>query len=292
VPNLSAVSNIRPSSNNQHNIHPGVLPHLNNHLRQIGLGPMAPVRPRFRMRDMLIFRPLLLPMSLLALRALILLYIFSPARKPFLALVIGLWVLYEVWSAVAAALAPAGGRAVAAANAAPARDAAANGPAAPVRARPMPDGVVGRTAGANRARPADAVLESVSQLNLDSEERALQARPEDEAIESINAPPTTAHKIKSFVALFATTLHPAVWDRRRAVLTRREGQIRTEANARDRPNEVQADDSTLSEEERRRKQEEEQKRQESREALTSQHARRPRWVKDYIERVRVNEWED
>jgi hypothetical protein len=289
IPNLNAVSNIRPSQGNHHDLHPGVLPHLNNHLRQIGMGPI--VRPRFHMRDMLVFRPILLPLFMLSLRAMILLYIFSPSRKPFFALMIGLWVLYEVWKAIAA-LAPQPGQQAPAINGVLARNVAAPNNPARAPAAPVRPGNPARTPGTNHPRPADAALESVSKLNFDVEERALQARPEDEAAESINAPPTTAHKIKSFVALFATTLHPAVWDRRRAVLSRREGQIRTESNARERQDDAAAEDTNLREDERRRKQEEEQKRRESREALVNQHARRPRWVKDYIERVRINEWED
>jgi hypothetical protein len=278
-----------------------MIPDLNNHLRQLGIPPL-------RVGGFMLMRSLLFPLSMLALRATILLYIFSPARKPVMALAVGAWVLYEVWNAITGVLAPQVRRANAGPGAveppqqqgAQANDVAqpigpvannqqqvvaaqANRPVVPATPRPV----------VNVARPQDVILEAVSKLNLDAEQRTLEARPEDEGRESVNAPPTMIYRARTFISLFITTLHPAVWDRRRAVLSIREGQIRTEASGREREEEQPSNaDADLPEEERTRRQQEAQKREENRSALVAQHARRPRWVKEYVERVCAGEWVD
>jgi hypothetical protein len=300
LPNANAITNIRPSRRGlEENFLPAMLPDLNAHLQQLGADPV-------RVPDVMLLRPLLLPLAMLALRTLILLYVFSPTRKPVLALLIGAWVMYEVWKAVTAALVPAA-RATAQAAAAPAvaaqpadNGAPAGAPAGPAgNNAPAPVPAIAAPAarapaGRNRrpARPSDALLESTSQLNLAAEERTLRARPEDAGNASVNARPSTLHRVKSFVALFTTTFHPAVWDRRRATLSTREGQLRTEANAMERLEEVEDAEDGLPEEVRAQRREEREKVRENREKLLAQHARRPQWVKDYVERVKAGDWAD
>jgi hypothetical protein len=288
VPNLNAITNVRTSRGLNEHLPPAMLPALNNHLRQLGMPPV-------RARNAAFIRPLLLPLAMLTLRTFILFWMFSPTRKPFLALAIGAWVIYEVYAAISAALGP--NQAAGEARPNPVEQVPAAGNPQDVAARPAAGApaaaVVPAGARRNASLPMTAALESVSQLNLADEQRTLEARPEDEGLAAVNAPPSTIHRAKSFVTLFASTLHPAIWDRRRATLIKREGQIRTEGGARDRQDEEPAaEDGEIPEAERTRRREEAEKRKESREALQAQHARRPRWVKEYIERVRAGEWVD
>lgn len=174
-------------------------------------------------------RALMTPLILMFLRTLLLLYFFSPARKPIFGLMLGAWVVYEAWGAIRGAIgdlnepgrgadrgrgrAPAVGEGQA--DAAAGGDVPAGGPVNTLFRGP-------------ERNQGDAILTHVANINIQSEENALTspegARPEEE--------PGLAQKIKIFVSLLVLTLHPAVWNRRRAALKEREGRLKTEANAR------------------------------------------------------------
>jgi hypothetical protein len=87
----------------------------------------------------------------------------------------------------------------------------------------------------------------------------------------------------TFVSLLVLTLHPEVWNRRRAALKTREGRLRTEANVMEREVE-RLEGQELSEEDK--------KREETTAVLRMQDGRRAPWLKTYIQRVRGGEWVD
>jgi hypothetical protein len=119
-------------------------------------------------------------------------------------------------------------------------------------------------------------------LNLDAEERALDAR---EGVPP--APePGFVHKATTFLSLFVTTMHPAVWDHRRIALSRREGRIRAEAHIR----ESEIDGPSENEDPGQREQRE--RRIRAREELIADHQRRPQWIRNYLERARSGDWVD
>jgi hypothetical protein len=290
LPNAVATANVRAAQGTRNgDIHPAMLPELNAHLQQLGIPPVR-AGPRARLE---LFRPLLAPMAFLALRAVILLYIFSPTRKPFVALAIATWVVYEVTrqlerivfepmrADVRAAERGLERVRAAAEDAARARGVPANLPPAP----PRLGEVDART-------QVERVMDAAADLNLSAEERALAARPEDAGNARVMVPPSAAHRAASFGALFLSTLHPAVWNRRRAALHRREGQLRTEAHARERELADEELPEDLPEAERTRRREEADKARLARDELVQQHARRPQWVKEYVERVRGGDWAD
>jgi hypothetical protein len=78
------------------------------------------------------------------------------------------------------------------------------------------------------------------------------------------------------------TLHPEVYNRRRAALRQREGRLRTEMNAMEHEPEGREDGQSLSEEEERR--------HEFRRQLQTQHTQRAIWVRQYVDRVRGGDW--
>lgn len=270
---------------------------INQHLQRLGLPQIAGNNaggPAFmaEMRDIPL-RALLAPLMMLAIRTLLLLYFISPARKPFIGFIIAAWVVYELWGAVRIAMGYDGNRAGNAdgpngqAQAAPAPGAGADGNAPlgpapnPMHAMPAQMGGRPRTQGNARSRShTDMVMDMAARMNLDDEERALTAAPGTQV-----RPPSLGHKLTTFMGLLVMTLHPELWNRRRARLRQREGRVRTEANAReDNPASGEGEDDT--------QREERQRRQRAREDLIAQHHRRPLWVREYIERVRRNEWVD
>jgi hypothetical protein len=252
--------------------------HLNHHLRQLGIPPL-----RVAVVDLPI-RELMVPILVLAFRTAFLLYFFSPTKKPVFAFMIGAWVLYEAWCAIRAVL---GGEVERDGEDGRLRPAARNAANAPAGAAPEPaaaaagGGPAPRPGqnGARRQGQSDAILQNVADVNLTREERALSAsadaRPVPEA--------SLLYKIGMFVFLLLVTLHPAVWDARRTLLRRREGRVRTEANAM----EAREQGGAEGEDERQV-----QARAQAREQLLAQHQRRPRWVRDYIQRVRSGDWVD
>lgn len=101
------------------------------------------------------------------------------------------------------------------------------------------------------------------------------------ATDGAGAPePTFVHKLQTFLVLFFATLHPAVWDERRKLLRQREGRLRTEMNALEARN-GEGEETP-----------EDRARAEARAKLAEQHARRPRWVREYIDRLRSGDWLD
>ena len=239
---------------------------------------------------------LLTPIFMLVVRATLIMYFFSPSQSPFFGIVMGVWVLYEAWNAVRAAVAATRNPAE------PRRDedgrvqADINGGAG----APGPNGQEGQDV----ARPSDptrqqanAVLNAVANINLRRESEVLEASGD-------LPPPSFIHKIKTFALLMVITLVPALWDRRRAELTRREGGLRTEMNvitsamaapsfsgsaaqARNPPAEGEGE-SEASVQER----EESRRARELKLATIQKHARRPDWVREYVERAGRTEYYD
>ncbi|KAH9938520.1 uncharacterized protein B0H18DRAFT_967535 [Fomitopsis serialis] len=216
-------------------------------------------------------RAVLVPFLMVAFRTILLLYFFGPTKRPFFALIIGAWILYEAWGAIRLVLG----------NDRP-RAGAADAPAANQAGQPrqqaegqQPDRPPRRQRGAgapNANRSAmQSFLAGLSNLNL---------RREDSVIDTgANAPPPSlSHRIKTFVVLMLLTVYPAVWDHRRAALRRREGRLRTEANAREAARSAEPEPGREAEVRAR--------------ILEELQERRPAWVKGYIERVQTTDWAD
>ncbi|KAK7470801.1 hypothetical protein VKT23_002219 [Stygiomarasmius scandens] len=260
-------------------------PQINALLQQMGLPPVNvnpaalqnqnqnPNQPNvlFEVREVQI-RPFLLPLAMLLFRTLLLLYFVAPARKPVFGILIFAWVLYEIWQPIRNGLARNLQRAVAAdqqgqQNAPPrAGDPGAN-PVQPNGAVPEPQ----QPAPAPVAEGANAamVFDTLANYDIQEEEFELANGAQE---------PGLGRKAAAFVTLLLATAHPAIWNRRRALLRRREGRIRTEANAM----EVQDEDDDA----------QNARRAERRRELLAQHARRPPWIQNYIARVVNGEWVD
>ncbi|KLO10163.1 hypothetical protein SCHPADRAFT_878470 [Schizopora paradoxa] len=232
-------------------------------------------------------RALLAPLILLGLRTLLLLYFFSPARKPLFSILLAAWVIYEAWGAVRGALGdlndmPADGNAQ---QPAAAQNAAVGNAGAGAGAGVGNGGNDG--AGARRAdqpRPrnglnlqrstADTILSRLARINLAWEEYALAA--------PVNAEePSFFTKAQGFVMLFFLTLYPDIWKRRVKALREREGRLRAEAIKRRTPTDENQTVGGGSEEVTR-----------ARQRLIETHERRRPWVKEYIQRVEQDEWID
>jgi len=219
-------------------------------------------------------RPLLATLLMLGFRTLLLLYFVAPARKPVYGILILAWMIYEVWQPIRNFFFRDWRRAVA-------EDLARqNGPARPVpnpaqqgHQRPPAMGPGG--VAANRIdTQAAALLDSLANINIQTEEQAI-APPAGTTPEE----PSFAHKAMTFVSLLAMTVHPAVWNRRRVALRQREGRIRADVNAREPQSE--GEDAAQNED-----------RAQVRGELVAQYARRPQWVRDYMERVAAGDWVD
>lgn len=167
-----------------------------------------------------------------------------------------------------------------------------NAPANP-NAPVQPGGQVAqqRQPGANNQgnRPPntqDVILNHLSQVNIQDEARFV----EPGATPNVNArPPTFLHKIKTFFLLLILTLHPAIWDRRRATLREREGRIRDEARTRE---------ARIRRRELEREEREENRRrgvevtEEQPETEIPPIVPKPFWVAEYAQRVRSGDWAD
>lgn len=216
-------------------------------------------------------RPLLAPLILLLFRTLLLLYFVAPARKPIFAILILAWMLYEIWRPIRNVLMQ--GLQRAAPDGQQQQNAPAGQPApnAPGDAPRPPQNAPGILIPNPLDQQASEVLDLVANQNIPAEERILND------VDGGNLPePTLGHKVFTLVGLLVSTLHPAIWNRRRIVLGRREGRIRTEANMRN-GSDTEGEDAT---------------RVQIRTELGTQHLRRPRWVREYIERVVVGDWVD
>jgi len=282
-----------PPSSAQASYHVSPNTNLNHHLQQLGLpalrlAPNQPGNPNRNPADpnnplvpeirAIPIRALMVPLMMLTFRTLLLMYFFSPSKRPLFGLVLSAWILYEAWNAFRVVMGngdrqgqgadrdglgdnhnAAGG--VGAAQAAPV-GAQAPAPGAPATNRHSRSFV-------------NNLLESFAMFKLVKEELTLVGDP----LTSVTTP-TVLYRVKIFCILLVTTLHPAVWDRRRAYMRRREGRLRGEANIR--TTEVNAEDQS----------ETAVARAQMRESLVTRHERRPAWVKAYVERVLTTEWVD
>ena len=212
-------------------------------------------------------RALMVPLMMLTFRTLLLLYFFSPSKRPLFGIVLSAWILYEAWGAIRAVIGnndqPQRGGNAAGAGVGPGEVPGPAGGIQPARANNTTD----------RRTQTEALLDRLSWLNLTSEEAIWHANPSTDTTF-----PGLGHRVKTFFSLLITTLHPAVWDRRRRELRRREQEIRVEAHVRERqPREGEEETAT--------------NRQNRMEAI-EKNERRPRWVREYEQRVLNTEWVD
>jgi hypothetical protein len=267
LPSASAYAMARPPPAHTH------LPvHVNAHLQQIGLPPL-----RVRQENAVIaelravpMRALAGPLLMLTLRTLFLLYFFSPFQKPVLGIIVAAWLLYETWNTIRNAIPHLRGNHADDARVRAPEGAHPLGPNAPLRA---PQGPPHRTP-IQRQRPmSETLMDTLASANLREETSALDSRPE------AMAAPTVSRRIKTFLQLLVLTAHPAIWDRRRAMLRQREGRLRTEMNALEMPAPTEANGDGQANETLMR--------------LRAEHGRRPGWVREYMERVRRGgDWVD
>lgn len=238
-------------------------------------------------------RALLTPLFMLAMRATLIMYFFSPDQTPFFGIIMGMWVLYEAWNAIRAAVAatrdPAEHRRD--------EDGQVQGGINGGAGAPGPNGQEGQDA----ARPSDpmrqranSILNSVANINLREENEILEASGD-------LPPPTFLRRIKTFTSLMVVTLIPALWDRRRVELMKREGALRTEmdvinaaraapsfsGSAAQAPTEGEGENEVSAQE-----REELRKARELKLAIIHKHARRADWVREYVERAGRMEYYD
>ncbi|KAL0949668.1 hypothetical protein HGRIS_009706 [Hohenbuehelia grisea] len=281
-------------------------PNVNNLLQEMGLPqirlPNQPNAPNPNLPGIMAdlrripFRPLFAPLLMLLFRTVLLLYFVAPARKPVFAVLLLAWVFYECWQAVRNTLGRGLRRGAAPGAAVPvnANGAPAGAAAPPLALQPGMNFAGGQPGAAGvpnlLARPGvngfeqqlSAFFGNMATLNIEQEEQALAAPNGVVPVE-----PGFGHKLMAFFALFFSTVHPAAWNKRRTALRQREGRIRMEASARRQEERDEGDpDSTAPElvEDRAFNQ--------RRRALIDHHNRRPKWVRDYIERVLAEEWVD
>lgn len=290
---LSMSTTNTPAARGMHT-QPVPIPHVNQLLQQLGLPPLRgagnhgnPVIQHNQLfadlREIPI-RPLIAPLMMLLLRTLLLLYFFAPARKPIFGILILGWMLYEIWLPIRNGLRNGWGRVRV--NGQRQANNAQNGQQAPVAGEPI--GLQGPGAHPARAGHVGPVtieahsaqlFDTLANLNIDDEQRMLNPGPGGPPAE-----PTLGHKLTTFLCLFVTTLHPAIWNRRRAALRRREGVVRTEANFRNAPPSPAEGDSNESPAETEAAQ--------RREQLHAQYERHPRWIQRYMDRVVAEDWVD
>jgi len=250
---------------------------LNARLQDLGLPPLRVAQngiagAQFRAIPL---RALLAPMIMLIIRTLLLVYFFAPSKTPFFGLILGAWITYEAWNAFRVALRPARGQG----GVAPGQG--ANGAVPPPNAQPQQGGAPGAAASTQTRDHTSVVLDTLANINLSFENDALSAAPQ---IPDRTSEPTLAHKVQTFVTLLITTVHPALWNRRRTELMRREGRIRTEATV------LQSDNGNADGAEGGSA--ETERRAAAREELRGQQARRPAWIREYVDRVRNAEFSE
>ncbi|KAG2146676.1 hypothetical protein DEU56DRAFT_785826 [Suillus clintonianus] len=239
-------------------------------------------------------RVLLAPLVMVFFRTLLLLYFFSPTRKPLLGLCIIAWIIYEMWTNVRnVILGPLNrererlaGVAAEAARQAPGQGqpGGPTGTPAPPAPPTQPDILApAQTQEAQGPPPpsnSTSLLDLLARIGIDTENKSLWPTP---PLRTPLLPPSLMHKVTTFVSLLVLTLHPEVWNRRRAALRTREGRLRTEANVMEREVE-RVEGQEMSEDDK--------KREDTTAALRVQDGRRALWVKSYIQRVRGGEWAD
>ncbi|KAF8640127.1 hypothetical protein AX17_001363 [Amanita inopinata Kibby_2008] len=310
--NLTLPPTTRPMPSNS--IQANGAPDVNVLLQQLGLPPLRLQQDQLannlnnRVLPELPLRPLLAPMAFLIFRTCLLLYFVAPARKPVFGMLILAWMLYEIWQPIRNAFHRNLQRAAAVddqrqQNGARAGD---NGeinnaggerqqqrqpqpqPHAQPQPAPRPGNVMPPRAAA--LNHGNSLLDTLANVNLNMEQQTLRLNPGV----SLDVP-TVGQKLITFVILLVTTTHPAVWNRRRAALRRREGQLRTEANMRNGPDQVADTAAAIEEGEggaRNEPSEGEMRTRQMREHARAEHARRPEWVRKYIERVASPDWVD
>ncbi|KAG1780149.1 hypothetical protein EV702DRAFT_1177937 [Suillus placidus] len=238
-------------------------------------------------------RVLLAPLVMVLFRTLLLLYFFSPTRKPLLGLCIIAWIIYEMWTNVRnVVLGPLNRERERLAGVAAAAEAARQAPGqgqpggppatpAPPAQSDIPTPAQNQEAqGPPPPSNSASLLDLLARIGIDTENKLLWPTSSPRTPFS---PPSMMHKVTTFVSLLALTLHPEAWNRRRAALKTREGRLRTEANVMEREIE-RLEGHELSEEDK--------KREETTAVLRVQHGRRAPWMKTYIQRVRGGEWVD
>ena len=239
---------------NHHNQANGILPEL----RQIPL------------------RPLLGPLLMLLFRTLLLLYFVAPSRKPIFGILVMAWMLYEIWRPIRNGLIHGLRRGVPNNHGpqdAPVPQAAQNFPEVQ---RPPQNFLAAMVAERVDNQAGAVVLDTLATLNISNEEKILNDSPG-----AVTREPGAAHKLLTFFGLFLTTINPAVWNQRRAALRRREGRIRAEQGIIS-SSTADAEGGEGQNETRARLQAD----------LRVQHARRPRWIRDYMQRVVAGDWVD
>ncbi len=230
-------------------------------------------RVRNRLQDMPI-RPLLAPLFMLVLRTTLLLYFVAPTRKPIFGILILAWMLYEIWQPIRNNLLRQLQQ-----NERNGRQDGLRDPGVPEQPGAAP-AVPGLNAHPLRGRgQSRALMEMLGNINVNTERRVLTDATQENPME-----PSLGHKVLTFFGLLVTTLHPAIWNQRRAALRVREGTVRTEINMRDATPQTDLTDEVA--------QRNEERAEESRRALRERHARRPLWVRRYMERVMAGEWVD
>ncbi|KAG6837961.1 hypothetical protein H0H93_008355 [Arthromyces matolae] len=289
IPLRHTATTIRRSSPQQQQV--PIPPDVNALLQQLGAGQIRvapnadqnPANPNPLLPDIPL-RPLLAPMLLLLFRTVLLLYFVAPARKPIFGVLIIVWMVYEIWRPIrdgilrglhAAAEAENQQNHAPADQPAPPRPDAPNvQPNAPAAGpQPPQNGAAGVQVPIAPIFDlhAGVVLDTFANVNVTTEERILNETPGVDIAEF-----SLSHKVATFLSLLLTTVHPAIWNTRRVALRQREGRIRTEANVRETP--VDENEGA--------------NRAQARNELQEQYNRRPRWIRDYIERVVAAEWVD
>lgn len=275
-------------------------PHVNQLLQQMGLPPLRFANnhvqavanqnnPALREIREIQIRPLIAPLMMLFLRTGLLLYFVAPARKPIFSILIFAWMLYEIWHPIRNVLrnrlgpigqgqqqernngVGAGGAEQAENNNAPPADLGQNAglqPNIPVRPNALD-------------QQFESIMDSLANVNVANEERFLNSTS------AVPPPePSIGHKSLTFIGLLLSTIHPAIWNRRRVALRRREGTVRTEANARNAPVEPEGDEpgSNSSNQPENIAQ--------IREELRARLERQPLWIQRYVQRVINEDWVD
>ncbi|PCH41304.1 hypothetical protein WOLCODRAFT_118646 [Wolfiporia cocos MD-104 SS10] len=210
-------------------------------------------------------RALMVPLIMLVLRTLLIMYFFSPTKRPVFALFLSAWIMYEAWHALRMVFVPRERRN---GHGNENQDQAGNG-------NGNGQGMNVRNARAQRSH-LQSFLASLANMNLRFEDAVLDDPRGD-------PPPTLVHRAKTFAGLLVLSLYPAVWEHRRAALRRREGRLRTEANTRDAARQLQEEVQETGE-----------RRDEAvrAQALLHAHEQRPAWVRSYVERILATEWPD
>ena len=300
-----------------------VPPHVNDLLRDLGLPPLraaphanvdvtiqpdvagAPAIPDHAEGNSIReipMRALLAPLLMVVFRTVLLLYFFSPTRKPLLGLCLIAWIIYEMWTHVrivilrpldraggnGAGLGVNGAQAGGAADAAPVVPEARDNDRAGDRNPPRPGGRVPNTEPTRDAqqvqgppipRQSNGIIDGLALANVHNENKLLWPLQQPTTIPE---PPSFLHKVTSFLSLLVVTLHPEVYNRRRAALRQRESRLRTEMNAIEQVVEARDSEQVPSEEEQRKNA--------FRQQLQTQHAQRAIWVKRYVDGVRQDDW--